>query len=127
VLLLDERIAADGRHSQTWATCDGERVVLHDDGAMIGALPIAVVDHVMRRYGRVLDAEIALEGDSLACGGWTLRRLRHRAAVDADGRDYLVWQRPDAEPLACLATSVAGALRFLIHRDSLRNLRREPP
>jgi hypothetical protein len=127
VLLLDERIAADGRRSRTWATCDGEQLALHEDGALLGVLPLAVVDHVMQRYGRALDAEIALEGDSLACGASTLRRLRHRAAVDADGRDYLVWQRPDAEPLACLATSVTGALRFLIHRDSLRNLRRAPP
>jgi len=115
VLLLDERIRSDGVHSCTWATCDGDVVRLRDDDdGEIGGLPVAVVDQVMRRYGRPLDERIALDGDALACGIYTLRRLRHRAAVDADGRDYLVWHQPGCEPLACVAATVTAALRYLM-------------
>jgi hypothetical protein len=45
-----------------------------------------------------------------------LRRLRHHAPVDATGRDYLVWERPGAEPLAVVATMAAAALRYLVLR-----------
>ncbi|TMQ12274.1 MAG: hypothetical protein E6J90_31970 [Deltaproteobacteria bacterium] len=117
MLLLDERIGADGSHVRTWATSDGERIRLSDDGGAIGELPLGVVDHVMARYGRPLDGAIRLEGDSLTCGTCRLRRLRHRAAVDAEGRDYLVWERPGDEPVACIATTATAALRFLLARS----------
>ena len=117
VLLLDERIRSDGAHSCTWASCDGEIVRLRDDDdGEIGGLSVAAVDQVMRRYGRPLDERIALDGDTLACGIYTLRRLRHRAAVDADGRDYLVWELPGGEPLACVAATATAALRYLVGR-----------
>lgn len=118
MLLLDERIRADGAHSRTWATSDGERVQIRDDDGAEGALAIEVVDHVMRRYGRPLDAELALDGEALRCGRYTLRRLRHRALVDADGRDYLVWERPGEEPVVCVAATATAALRFLLDRIS---------
>src|SRR5262245_1273139 len=89
-----------------------------DDDGMSGELALSIVDHVMRRYGRPLDDGIALEGDSLVCGTCHLRRLRFRAAVDAEGRDYLVWDCPGSEPVACVATMVAAALRFLLSRSS---------
>jgi hypothetical protein len=45
-----------------------------------------------------------------------LRRLRHHAPVDATGRDYLVWERPDEPPLAVIATHATAALRYLVLR-----------
>ena len=122
VLLLDERILADGTSARTWAERAGERVRISDDGGVAGELSVAALDRVMCRYGRPLDPEIALpaeapEGDALALpGGHRLRRLRHHAPVDATGRDYLVWERPGEEPLAVVATMVTAALRYLVLR-----------
>src|ERR1700759_391009 len=117
-MLLDERIKADGAHARTWATRDGERLQIPDEDGSSGELSFAAVDHVMRRYGRPFDDGIALEGDSLTCGTFTLRRLRHHAIVDAEGRDYLVWERPGDESVVCLAATATAALRFLIDRMS---------
>src|SRR3954469_1593097 len=116
MLLLDERIKADGTHARTWATSEGDRLRLSDDDGSVGQLSLVAVDRVMCRYGRPLDQGIALEGDSLLCGKYRLRRLRYHAAVDAEGRDYLVWERPDDEPLACIAAMVTAALRYLTLR-----------
>jgi hypothetical protein len=116
VLLLDERIKADGSHARTWAESDGERVQIRDDDGPPGALSIAAVDRVMCRYGRPLDPGITLDGESLMCGAYRLRRLRFHAIVDAEGRDYLVWERPDGEPLACVAAMATAALRYLTQR-----------
>src|SRR5690349_15098830 len=94
-LLLDERILGDGRHACTWASLDAGRVQVEDDDGPSGPLSIAALDRVMARYGLPLDNTVALDGDSLELGdGRRLRRLRYRAAVDAIGRDYLVWERP---------------------------------
>lgn len=116
MLLLDERIKADGTHARTWATSEGDHLRLVDDDGSVGELSLVAVDRVMCRYGRPLDQGIALEGDSLLCGKYRLRRLRYHAAVDAEGRDYLVWERPDEEPLACVAAMVTAALRYLTLR-----------
>lgn len=118
VLFLDERILADGRHARTFASLAGERVAIRDDGdASAGELSVAALDRVMHRYGRPLEAGISLVGDALALpGGFALRRLRHHAIVDADARDYLVWERPDGEPLCALARMVTSALRYLVLR-----------
>ena len=118
MLLLDERIKADGAHARTWATSDGERVQIRDEDGSSGELSLAAVDHVMRRYGRPLDDNIVVEGDSLTCGTFKLRRLRYHAAVDAESRDYLVWERPGDEPVVCLAATATAAMRFLIDRIS---------
>jgi hypothetical protein len=118
VLLLDERILSDGSHARSWATAGtGPRVHIRDDDGTEGELSIAAIDRVMSRYGRPLDAEIALVGEQLELpGGYRLRRLRYHAAVDATGRDYLVWERPDGEPLAAVGTMVTAALRYLVLR-----------
>lgn len=116
MLLLDERIKADGTHARTWATSEGGRLRISDDEGPAGELSLLAVDRVMCRYGRPLDHGIALEGDALECGGYRLRRLRYHAAVDAEGRDYLVWERPEGEPLACVAAMVTAALRYLALR-----------
>jgi hypothetical protein len=118
MLLLDERIKADGSHTRTWATSDGARVQIRDEDGSSGELSLAAVDHVMRRYGRPLDDHIVVEGASLTCGTCKLRRLRYHAAVDAEGRDYLVWECPGDEPIVCLAATATGAMRFLIDRMS---------
>lgn len=123
MLLLDERIRPDGSHARTWATCDGDRVRIVDDDGAVGELSVMAVDQVMQRYGRPLDPAIALEGDSLTCGTRKLCRLRYHAMVDAEGRDYLVWERPDDEPLVCVAATVTAALRFLVARWSERSIR----
>lgn len=116
MLLLDERIKADGAHVRTWAAAAGDRLQITDDDGATGELSLVAVDRVMCRYGRPLDHGIALEGDSLVCGRFRLRRLRYHAAVDAEGRDYLVWERPDGEPLACVAAMATAALRYLTLR-----------
>jgi hypothetical protein len=89
---------------------------VRDDDGTEGDLPVIAIDQIMRRYGRPLDADIALTGDSLACGNYRLRRLRYHAVVDAEARDYLVWERQGDEPLACIAATAAAALRFLVSR-----------
>ena len=112
MLLLDERIDGDGRVAQTWGRVDGDRFVLVEDGSE-QALPLVAVERVMARFGRALDPGIARDGEAIAVGGAALRRLRFHAAVDATGRDYLVWEAPGAEPLAAIATTVVAALRHL--------------
>src|ERR1700712_1965187 len=77
VLLLDERIRADGTHARTWGEAAGERMHLRDDDGTEGALSITALDRVMVRYGLPLDETIALDGDALElAGGHRLRRLR---------------------------------------------------
>jgi hypothetical protein len=119
VLLLDERILADGSHAKSWAraAAGGERLHLRDDDGTEGELSIAAVDRVMVRYGRALDPDIALDGEHVAfANNYRLRRLRYHAPVDTEGRDYLVWERPNEEPLAVVATMATAALRYLVLR-----------
>lgn len=117
MLLLDERILADGTHARTHALVAGDKVRIQDDDGTAGELSVGALDRVMTRYGRELDDTIALVGDVLDLpGGFRLRRLRYHAAVDATGRDYLVWERPGADPLAAVGTMVTAALRYLVLR-----------
>lgn len=117
MLLLDERILADGTHAKTYAKLEGDRVQIVDTDGTHGALSVAALDRVMTRYGRELEADVALDGDALDLpGGYRLRRLRYHAVVDAEGRDYLVWERSGGDPLAAVATMVTAALRYLVLR-----------
>lgn len=116
MLVLDERIRPDGSVARTRATASDDRVIIDDDDGAQGALSVVAIDRVMTRYGRPLEPDIVLDGASLVCGKYQLRRLRYHAVVDAEARDYLVWQRPDGEPLACIAATVAAALRYLVLR-----------
>jgi hypothetical protein len=115
-LLLDERILGNGRIARTWATVERDRVRLVDDDGTAGELSVAAVERVMTKYGRELDPAVAPSGDALALGDRRLSRLRYHAPVDADGRDYLVWERPGAAPIAVLATHATAALRYLVLR-----------
>lgn len=115
-LLIDEHLRPDGVAVRTRLGFDGRRVTLAADDGVAGALSVAAVERVMARYGRPLDLEAAsLDGaPRLALGeGRALAMLRFRARVDADGRDYLVWEAPGREPLAALSNGVAAALRYL--------------
>ncbi|MGE0548452.1 MAG: hypothetical protein AB7O24_15355 [Kofleriaceae bacterium] len=117
MLLLDERILADGTHARTRASVVDQRIRISDDDGTAGELSVEAVERVMSRYGRPLDQAIQATGDTLELpGGRRLRRLRYHAAVDATGRDYLVWERPDAEPLAVIAAMATAALRYLVLR-----------
>jgi hypothetical protein len=117
VLILDERILADGTHARTHATVLGDRVRIRDDDGTAGELSVAALDKVMTRYGRELEPGIALDGETLDLpGGYRLRRLRFHAVVDTEGRDYLVWERPGGEPLAAVGAMVTAALRYLVLR-----------
>lgn len=117
MLLLDERIQADGTHACTHASVIGDRVRISDDDGTSGELSVAALDRVMTRYGRELETTVGLVGDALELpGGYRLRRLRYHAVVDTEGRDYLVWERPDGEPLAAVGAMVTAALRYLVLR-----------
>src|SRR5258706_15502334 len=116
-LWLDGRILTDGRRARTWGSFDGGRFHLADDDGTGGRLSLIAPERVMSRYGLPLDTAIVLDGDSLDLGdGRRLRRLRHHAPVDAEARDYLVWETPDRPPLAVIATHVTAALRYLVLR-----------
>lgn len=118
-MLLDERILADGRHAKTTATLvDDGRLLIADDGeGVLGPLSVVAIDRVMVRYGRPLEPDVTVTDPGLELpDGYRLRRLHYHAAVDAMGRDYLVWERPDGEPLAALGASVTAAIRYLVLR-----------
>jgi hypothetical protein len=116
VLLLDERIRADGSLARCFGSVEARRFRIHDSD-VDGTLSFAALDRVMTRYARPLDESIPLDGESLDLGdGRRLRRLRYRAAVDADSRDYLVWERPGEPPIAVIATMATAALRYLVLR-----------
>lgn len=119
MLLLDERIQADGSHARTWASASGERVAIRDDDGTAGELSVAALDRVMARYARPLEPDLAkqIAGEALELpGGIRLRRWRYHAPVDATGRDYLVWERPGEEPVAVIATMATAAIRYLVLR-----------
>jgi hypothetical protein len=116
-LLLDERILADGSHARTYASLVGAHVRIDDDSGPGGELSIAALERVMTRYGLPLDAVVPGSAEALDLGGGRrLCRMRFHAAVDATGRDYLVWEGPGNEPLAVIATHATAALRYLVLR-----------
>jgi len=119
-LLLDERILADGAHACTYATLAGGGIRIEDEAGPSGELSVAALDRVMVRYGLPLEDGLSTsvaQGEALDLGGGQrLRRFRYRAVVDADVRDYLVWERPDHEPVAVIATHATAALRYLVLR-----------
>lgn len=113
-MVIDERIADDGSYLSTALEPDGDRLVLRDGDHAV-ALPPAAVVAVMRRYGRALEPGLDPDPGAVDLGADNrLRRLRFRARVDADSRDYLVLEQDGAEPVAAIASAVAEALRYLI-------------
>jgi hypothetical protein len=119
MLLIDEHIRLDGTTVHTHlGFADGRVSVTCDDG-IHGVLSPGAITKVMERYGKPLDLSIAplpteAESPRLAIGdAGALCMLRFHARVDAEARDYLVWERPGHEPLAALSNGVAAALRYL--------------
>lgn len=118
-LLIDEHIRIDGVAVRTYLGFEDRRLTITSDDGIHGALSTAAIAKVMERYGRPLDLAVApLPGPSeaprLPLGDvGSLLMLRFKARVDADSRDYLVWERDRAEPLAALSNGVAAALRYL--------------
>lgn len=124
MLVLAERIRPDGSHARSWAepSPDGTALLVADDDGVRGLLPVVAVDRVMARYGRPLEDGLAADGESIAlAGGYRLRRFRFHAIVDAEARDYLIWERPGDEPLAAISATVAAALKFLVAAGSSKN------
>jgi hypothetical protein len=119
-LLIDEHIQADSTVVRTHLRVDGDHVLVDVEGGTGGALSAAAVMHVIRRYARPLDPEVAAlvaGAPRLALpGGAALALLHWRAAVDAAGRDWLVLLAPGDEPQAALSGGVAAALRYLVLR-----------
>ncbi|MCX5747335.1 MAG: hypothetical protein NT062_33120 [Proteobacteria bacterium] len=114
-MLLDERIRADGVSVSTFATRVGDRIrLIETPGETLGELSAVAIDRVMVRYARALESPAALLDDRLDLGdGRALRRMRFHAIVDAEARDYLVYERPGEEPIAVIATMATAALRHL--------------
>lgn len=113
-MLLDERVDADGAHHRVSLRARGpEALVLEEEGLVLGVVPPLAVRVIMLRYGRELEPGLEVSGEALPVGQGVLGRYRYRAAVDAIGRDYLVWSESGRPPVAALATTVAAALRHL--------------
>lgn len=116
-VLIDEHIRPDGELVRTHLEGVGDdRVRLVADDGVRGELSAAALEKVMGRYGKPLDPDIAVTGDSIALGPVKVVLLRYRAPVDVQARDWLVWQAPGAEPIAALSNGVAAALRYLVLR-----------
>ena len=115
-MVIDELIAADGTTARTHLNRDGAEAVVASDVAELGRLPVLAVERVLRRFGRELDPDNDRPGGAvLELGdGRRVRHLRFHAVVDAEARDYLVWEAPGEPVLAALATTCAAALRHLI-------------
>jgi hypothetical protein len=119
MLLIDEHIRLDGTTVHTHLGFQDGRVTVTCDDGIHGALSPGAITKVMERYGRALDLSIApLPSEeasprlSIGAAG-QLCMLRFHARVDAEARDYLVWERDGGEPLAALSNGVAAALRYL--------------
>lgn len=121
MLTIDERIGEDGAGVTTTLDVACGHIRLAVGGILLGELPDGAIDIVMDRYGKPLAEGIVLDGPWLDLAeGKTLRLLRHRARYDVIARDFLVLERPGAETLAELATSVAAALTHLARAATAR-------
>jgi hypothetical protein len=116
-VLIDEHLRLDGTSVRTHLGVEDGRVTITSDDGIHGKLSLAAITKVMERYGKPLDPVIAPVDPATPAlalaDGSALRMLRFRARVDADYRDYLVWEREGQETLAALSNGVAAALRYL--------------
>ena len=92
--------------------------IVTDDG--VRALPPGALAAVLARYGAPFDADVPIASVATLDleSGQTLRHVRHLAGYDVIARDYLVYERPDAEPLCALAATVSAALLHLARAGS---------
>lgn len=116
-MLIDEHIRSDGELVRTHLEGVGvDRVRIVADDGVRGELSAAALEKVMGRYGRPLDPDVAVTGESIELGAVKVVLLRYRAPVDVQARDWLVWLAPGTEPIAALSNGVAAALRYLVLR-----------
>jgi hypothetical protein len=116
-LLLHERVLPDGSLERTWLEVDRGVLYLRFDDSDPKQVPLAMLEAVMKRYGKPLAEEIVVTGPTLALdGGTSLRLFRHLALYDVIAKDYLVYEIPGQEPIAELAASVTAALSYLLKR-----------
>ncbi len=116
-LLLHQRELPDGRLEHTWLEVDEGVLYLRLDDADPREVPSAVLEGVMKRYGKPLADDIVVSGPALTLEGERrLQLFRHRAFYDVIAKDYLVYASPGREPVAELAASVTAALTYLLKR-----------
>jgi hypothetical protein len=113
-LLLHERTLPGGALEKTWLEADGGALFLFVEGAPKTAVPLAVLDAVMRRYGKPLADDVAVDGPRLELEGRALALLRYRPRYDVIAKDYLVYAPTGEPPIAELATAVTAALMYLL-------------
>jgi hypothetical protein len=112
MLKIHETTTAGGALAPVSLRDDAGTLVLVTDEEL--PLPDGALEAVMARYGKPLEEGTSLVPvAALDLGDRRLRHVRHLARYDVIARDYLVYERPDAEPLCALATTVAGALDHL--------------
>jgi hypothetical protein len=119
---IHEFSSASGALSSVYlrSTDEQELELVADDGAWI--LPHGALAAVLARYGAPFDegAESSLIATLQLAAGESLRHVRHLAGYDVIARDYLVYERPDAEALCALAATVAAALLHLGRAQAAR-------
>jgi len=113
MMKIHETTMPDGTLSRTFLRKDeGGLAIVIDDVAH--ELPNGALAAVMRRFGAPVDPEQRVTTiATLDLGDGTLCHVRHLAGWDVIARDWLVYQAAGGEPLAALATTVAGALAHL--------------
>lgn len=113
MLLIHVAIDQGGQDLPIFIDVRGEVVVLVD-GDAVRPLPPGALAAVMRRYGKPLEEPVTRREDTLALGdGATLSRFRHLATFDVIAKDWLLYEAPNEEPVAELATAVTAALSHL--------------
>jgi hypothetical protein len=113
-LLLDERSLPEGALEKTWLEVDAGQLFLRIDGRPKTLVPPHVLEGVMRRYGKPLADNVALDGPCLEIDGCAVSILRYRPRYDVIAKDYFVYARAGATPVTELATAVTGALAYLL-------------
>ena len=113
-LLLHERTLPEGALEKTWLEAEHGALFFHVEGITKTEVPLAMLDTVMRRYGKPLADDVPVGGPCLEIEGRTLSVLRYRPRYDVIARDYLVYRAGEQSPIAELATAVTGALAYLL-------------
>ncbi len=119
MLLVHESLSAEGEAERVYLACtDGALVLL--EGETEVELPEAVLMRVFARYGNPLEPSVRIEGPSLSLpSGARITHMRFLARYDVIAKDYLVLERPGAEPLVELATGIVAALQHLARSASI--------
>lgn len=113
MLKIHEWTLADGALSTTSLVVEDGVLVLVESGQAL-PLPPGALEAVMKRYGAPLDEnENVAVIDTLELDVGVLRHVRHLARWDVIARDWLVYDVPEREPVAAMATHVAAALGHL--------------